>query len=452
MNFETDKQTTNDLELFEKSKGDNSIFSLFNLTKSIGGKHELQRIFSEPFSDIDEIENRIELIRFFQNPLPVLEIDRNFLDLIEHYLTRQITLSSFSYYQSYSNALKNVFWPTNEYYILQRGVKNLIKTVNELYSFALIVSSQQIPDTVNNFMKTILETIENSSLKIVLNLKNKDKFYPHEYTSLNTIFRRNEISGVRKLLQTVYKIDVYTSIVAASKNLGFTFPTFTKESNYVEAKEFFHPFIENPVVNDFDLTSVKRVCFITGPNMAGKSTFLKTLGISIYLSHLGFPVPARSFKTSVFNGLFTTINLPDNLSNGYSHYYNEVLRVKYVAEQINRGGNFFVVFDELFRGTNIKDAYDASLAVIEAFSNLNKSVFTLSTHIIEVGDKLKENPAIFFKYFEANLIEGVPQYNYQIKDGVTNERIGMYILNKEKVLETINKINDCAVSKREGLV
>jgi DNA mismatch repair ATPase MutS len=175
--------------------------------------------------------------------------------------------------------------------------------------------------------------------------------------------------------------------------------------------------------------------------MAGKSTFLKTLGISVYLSHLGFPVPAKSFKTSVFNGLFTTINLADNLSNGYSHYYNEVLRVKYVAEQINNGGNYFIVFDELFRGTNIKDAYEASLAVIEAFSNLNRSVFALSTHIIEVAEKLKENSFIFFKYFEANLIEGNPQYNYQIKDGVTNERIGMYILNKEKVLETISSNN-----------
>ena len=220
-----------------------------------------------------------------------------------------------------------MIWPSNEYYILQRGVKYLIKTLSDLYTFALTVSSQQIPDTVKKFIKTILETIENSSLKIVLNLKNKEKLYPHEYTNLNTIFRRNEISGVRKLLQTVYEIDVYTTIAVVSKNRGFTFPTFTKESNYLETKEIFHPFIENPVANDFVLTSDKRVCFITGPNMSGKSTFLKTLGISIYLSHLGFPVPAKSFKTSVFNGVFTTINLSDNLSNGYSHYYLSLIHI-----------------------------------------------------------------------------------------------------------------------------
>lgn len=441
MNFKIDKQTANDLELFGKSKGDNSIFSLFDLTKSIGGRDELQRIFSVPFSDIDQIENRIKLIRFFQNPSTTIEIDKNILDLIEYYLSRQIDSSTFSYSQSYSKVLKNMIWPSNEYYILRRGVKYLIKTLNELYNFALNVSSQQIPDSVNNFIKTILETIEDSSLKIVLSLKNREKLYPHEYTNLNTIFRRYEISGVRKLLQTVYEIDAYTSIAVASKNRGFTFPTVTKESNYLETKEIFHPFIDNPIANNFVLMSGRRMCFITGPNMAGKSTFLKTLGISIYLSHLGFPVPAKSFKTSIFNGLFTTINLSDNLSNGYSHYYNEVLRVKYVAEQINKGGNYFIVFDELFRGTNIKDAYEASLAVIEAFSRMNRSVFALSTHIIEVAEKLKNNSSIFFKYFEANLIEGNPQYNYQLKDGITNERIGMYILNKEKVLETINYDN-----------
>ena len=142
-------------------------------------------------------------------------------------------------------------------------------------------------------------------------------------------------------------------------------------------------------------------------------------------------------ETSIFNGLLTTINLSDNLNNGYSHFYNEVLRVKFVAERINENGNIFVVFDELFRGTNVKDAYEASLSVISAFSKLNRGAFAISTHIIEIADKLKDIDTIFYKYFEANMINEIPHYNYKIKDGVTNERIGMYILRKEKVLETI---------------
>jgi DNA mismatch repair ATPase MutS len=173
--------------------------------------------------------------------------------------------------------------------------------------------------------------------------------------------------------------------------------------------------------------------------MAGKSTYLKSFGISVYLAHLGFPIPAKSIETSIFNGLLTTINMSDNINKGYSHYYNEVLRVKYVAEQINRLKNIVVIFDELFRGTNVIDAYEASLSVISAFAKIKMSLFAISTHIMEVAEKLKLNDSIYFKFFEIKINEGIPQYTYKLKDGVTDERIGMYILTKEKVIETITK-------------
>jgi DNA mismatch repair ATPase MutS len=224
--------------------------------------------------------------------------------------------------------------------------------------------------------------------------------------------------------------------IAATRH-EFGFPVFLKESNHFSVSGLIHPLLENPVSNDFSFADNKSICFLTGPNMVGKSAFLKSLGISVYLAHLGFPASAKYMETSLFNGLLTTINLPDNINKGYSHFYNEVLRVKYVAKRINEAGNIFTVFDELFRGTNVKDAYDASLAVISAFSRLNKGLFTISTHIIEIAEKLNSNASIFYKYFEANMVDEKPQYTYKLNDGVTNERIGMYIMKKEKVLETI---------------
>ncbi len=76
--------------------------------------------------------------------------------------------------------------------------------------------------------------------------------------------------------------------------------------------------------------------FLTGANMAGKSTFIKPLGIAMYLGHMGFPVPASRMEFAVRDGIFTTINLPDNLSRGASHFYAEVLRIKNVAEGAER--------------------------------------------------------------------------------------------------------------------
>ena len=98
--------------------------------------------------------------------------------------------------------------------------------------------------------------------------------------------------------------------------------------------------------------------------MAGKSTFLKALGVAIYISHLGFPVPAEKMSTTIYNGIITTINLSDNMNRGYSHFYSEVRRVKEVANKLKEKNRLLVIFDELFRGTNVKDAFDASLLII----------------------------------------------------------------------------------------
>lgn len=115
--------------------------------------------------------------------------------------------------------------------------------------------------------------------------------------------------------------------------------------------------------------------------MSGKSTFLKTIGLHIYLAHLGFPVPAKKLKISIFDGLFTTINLADNLNLGYSHFYSEVKKVKDIVLKINSKKNLIVIFDELFRGTNVKDAYDASLIIISTLAkirDLTSSSFRLT--------------------------------------------------------------------------
>lgn len=80
--------------------------------------------------------------------------------------------------------------------------------------------------------------------------------------------------------------------------------------------------------------------------------------------------------------------MPDNIDIGYSHFYNEVLRIKELGEKINTTGNLFVVYDELFRGTNIKDAYEASVAVIEALAKIEHGVFIVSTHIVEAAEVL----------------------------------------------------------------
>jgi DNA mismatch repair ATPase MutS len=180
--------------------------------------------------------------------------------------------------------------------------------------------------------------------------------------------------------------------------------------------------------------------------MAGKSTFLKSLGISVYLAHAGFPVPARYMKISLLSGISTTINIPDDLNLGYSHFYSELIRIRKVAESIKKNHDMLIIFDELFRGTNVKDAHEGSLAIISAFAGIKTCFFAVSTHLMEIAEELRDKKSILFNYFEVENKNGMPEYKYKLKNGITDLRLGMHLIRQERIIETINEIGD---SKRK---
>ncbi len=157
----------------------------------------------------------------------------------------------------------------------------------------------------------------------------------------------------------------------------------------LRAANLAHPCIDNAIGNDINMNEDSNVVFLTGANMAGKSTLMKSIGIGLYLAHMGFPVAAASMEFSVREGLYSSINVADNIGLGYSHFYAEVVRVKQAAEAAASGKRLLLMFDELFKGTNVKDAYDGTLAVTEAFADYRDCLFIVSTHIIEVGEALK---------------------------------------------------------------
>lgn len=438
MIFNIDKQTYKDLELLENLNEETSVFSLFNNTKTEKGEKCLEELFTNPLSDIEKIKYRIEGINYLQQVSPYFNLKKESYDYIEVYLRQQNIPNRFSITKAYLREIKYRYNPDNEFYLIKKGVKYTIKFLNELYAYSVDESVPFNCQLIDDLKNTIRQNIEKTMLIKVLGFINKKKLSPYEFGLFDYYFRNVENAYFKEILNAFYELDAYKSVAFSAVKFNFTLPSFTNKPNFIKIEGLFHPFIQEPIENDFEIAN-KKVCIITGPNMAGKSTFLKSLSISIFLSHIGFPVPARKMETSLFNGLLTTINLPDNLNKGYSHFYNEVLRVKEIAERVNISGNIFVVFDELFRGTNVKDAFEASFSVINSLSKLNKGIYLISTHIIEAAEKLKDNPKVMFQYFEANIYNNTPNYTYKVKKGITAERLGIYILNKEKVIETIEK-------------
>lgn len=433
MEFKIDEQTRNDLELFEDTWGRKSVFSFFDHAQSDGARACIRKLFEQPQVDEKAIRDRMEAIVYLQRLPFFLEIRREELSFIEIYL-QQGTVPKQNMFRLTSRAVAGWLNPDNDCYVRQRAVPYLGRLIHELAGFMNDMHEDRIPRIVRDLKLRAEKVLARPGMRYLASQK-KDSFWTRE--KLDLYFRGEEADGVRTILDMLYMLEALRTIGMVAKDYGLVFPVFSEERRKIEIEGLFHLFLSDPVRNDVRVTDDRHLCFLTGPNMAGKSTYMKAFGVAVYLAHCGFPVPARRMEFSLFKGLFTTINLSDNLSLGYSHYYNEVARVKYVVEQVGELGNVAVVFDELFRGTNVKDAYDASLAVVGGLSRLHCGVFMISSHIVEVAEALKREPTVDFRFFELDMTTGEPRYTYRLREGISDERIGMYILKKEKVVDLI---------------
>jgi DNA mismatch repair protein MutS len=142
----------------------------------------------------------------------------------------------------------------------------------------------------------------------------------------------------------------------------------------------------------------------------------------------------------LFDGLLSNIQVEDNITRGESYFFNEVQRIKKTIEKINDGRNWLILIDELFKGTNVQDAMKCSTAVIEGLRKMKNALFILSTHLYEIGDGLKQYPNIKFNYFETLIKDGQLEFSYQLKEGISNDRLGYLILKREGVVNMLENL------------
>jgi DNA mismatch repair ATPase MutS len=174
--------------------------------------------------------------------------------------------------------------------------------------------------------------------------------------------------------------------------------------------------------------------------MAGKSTFIKSVGIAVFLAHAGMGVPAVKMELSLFDGILSNINVQDNLAKGESYFFNEVQRIKATISKINDGRKWLILIDELFKGTNVQDAMKCSSMVIEGLMKIKNSLFILSTHLYEIGESLKIHPNIQFSYFETAVDGDQLVFPYHLKEGISDDRFGYLILKKEGVVKLLDSL------------
>lgn len=439
MSFIIDKQTIDDLNIFGK-RGKQSVYSIFNRTSSRGGAEQLEEMFRYPLSDTDAINRRSTIIRFFQSRNQSFPFKSDLFEAVEHYLSNTDERSKLMHEQNtLGRKFKNLLGSDIEYQIVSKGVAALLEIVHIVKAFITEISTAASATPYAADLAGMQAILDNPEWGILFSRKPSHKLSFEENAAFDRLFRYQHIDDVKKLLYYVYTLDVYISVAQVATTRNFVFPeAISKEKHSIHLVNVYHPQLEKPVANTLDITPDSNVIFLTGANMAGKSTFMKSLGIALFLAHMGFPVPAEKMQFSVREGMFTTINLADNLNMGYSHFYAEVLRVKKVAEQLSMNRNFFVIFDELFRGTNVKDAYEATVAITAAFARKRNCMFVVSTHIMEAGDTLRpQHNNINFLFLPTRMEQNKPVYPYKLERGITADRHGMVIINNEGILDIL---------------
>jgi DNA mismatch repair protein MutS len=443
MLFDTDKQTIRDLNLFDDRTLVKSVFSVYNKTTTKGGQEMLYNLFRTPVSDLNFLESRKDEINFFYLNSFSLKLKSRQIDFIEHYLVNDRVPLRDNLIDATYNGLMNKLSSDGNYWIISNGIFYVLCLLADLKLFLEETKLLHVPESFKEELSRISAFIDLETLNYCMANPPAD-FRDLSFLQINNLdqlLRVSKKESFRELLNIVYKIDVLQTLSRIMKSEGYTLPEYCEASQPLfEVIDAINPVLSSPVPNSFTFNRNSSLCFITGPNMAGKSTFLKTMGLMIYIAHLGFPVPAKKLRTSVFDGLFTTINLADNLNLGFSHFYAEVHRVKNIVLKINKEKNLFVVFDELFRGTNVKDAFDASLMIMSALAKIRGNIFFISTHILEVAEELKKNDSILFHCFESELVNQIPVYEYKLKSGVSKERVGMLIVKQEGIIEILDQI------------
>ncbi len=180
-----------------------------------------------------------------------------------------------------------------------------------------------------------------------------------------------------------------------------------------------HPLIvaEKKVTNDFAMEERGEIVIITGSNMSGKSTFLRTLGVNLCLTYAGGPVNANTFQTSLFR-IYTCIKVSDSVTDGYSYFYAEVRRLKALLSELERPSDFplFFLIDEIFKGTNNRERLIGSSAYIHALVGKN-CMGAISTHDLELVKLADTQPEIKNYHFREEVIDGQMVFDYILRPG-----------------------------------
>lgn len=435
--MEIDKTTLHDLAIFD-AEDEFSIFRKLDFTRTMGGREKLRHIFSRSLTSIEAIKGTQQTIQAIQPNMEawpqnisngsIMVIHKFYESNVDQIPSQPSAAAAYAYKLFHSHDFSLVKYTTGHGFDFIKGMQSLIT----------LFLNDDAPEPLKKILQRAAAIIDKEQFSITQKKEKADDLSMTEMLRLAYFIRYHYKQNIFELMEIYSQLDAWYAMAMAMNSYDLVFPQFMEsDCPIVNAPGLYHLLVPEAVAYDITLDHENNFLFLTGANMAGKSTFIKAVGSAVFLAHIGMGVPAKKMELTMFDGLLSNINVVDNISRGESYFYNEVQRIKSTILKINDGRKWLILIDELFKGTNVEDAMKCSTVVIEGLIKVKQSLFILSTHLYEIGEKLKEHDNIIFKYFETTVDDEQLKFSYQLKDGISNDRLGYLILKREKVIDLL---------------
>lgn len=433
-----DKTTLHDLSFLQ---GEQSVFALINKCTTQHGSDVLRKIIQAPPANYEALMQQQDAVKFLmqQQQYWTSRISNGTLVMIEKYYESSEGFAGKSNSIGiFMNSIMQKLFNRNAYSFVRFSVSHLIdflKGCNELVELLQYEPPKIIADILVSFRESLqlplchdlISTAEDAPQAVLIDLSYR---------------ARREIKHiVFQLVDKFSKLDALFALAKATLEFNWVMPELLPSAAlHFEAKQLFHPLLKKPVAYDISFSKDTNFLFLTGANMSGKSTLIRSLGVGALLAHIGMGVPANAMQISFLEGIVTNMQVEDNIFLGESYFFAEVQRMKITAQKLSQNKFHLVLMDELFKGTNVHDAYECSRAVIDGLLNQSDNLMALSTHLNELSDNLKTQSNIWFRYCYTDITaDGRYTFTYQLREGVSKDRIGYLVLKNEGVLNLLVK-------------
>jgi DNA mismatch repair protein MutS len=416
------EQIIADCHLLRSRNNEQSVFDCFNYTRTTGGALALEKMLLTKHGNPDVICQVQDAIRFAQkHDVPLdFELNNTELNYIGQYFRSTFTSGS-----SRINFVKQIRYRYTHDAVYAHTRANVIRIILLLRGVRkkAAVNTNGFPAVIKKIFDRVKEIINDKQVSLICMLDIKT-VSPRQIVSADHYLRTKFTVPFEELLDNIFRLEAVLSVARATTRLGLVFPVLS-DKNEFRLQHCFHLLIPNAVANDFQMDDDKHVLLLTGANMAGKSSFLRSVATVVCLAHAGFPVPASMAIIPFYDRIHISMSSADNLLKGYSHFYQEILSITNLLTHLDDGKKCFAIFDEIFNGTNFNDAMNCSALFLQKLSAHKESLVFISSHNMQLaGD---DNPMLQYKYIDSSIVDNKPVFSYKLLPGKNEIALGFFL-------------------------